>query len=76
MNIPTFEPSVLYHLLKYWHQILVNVNASNHLHRTLSALDCPLSSNFCMASFPQNVPETAGYTPCYKQGCLFEGITD
>lgn len=33
-----FEASVLYHLLIYWHQIAMNVNASNNLHRTLSTL--------------------------------------
>lgn len=65
MNTPTFEPIVLYHLLKYWHQIGVNGNESNHLNWTLSTLDWLLSSNFYMASFPQNVPEIAEY-PCCK----------
>lgn len=80
MNTPTFEPIILYHLLKYWHQIVMNVNTSNNLYRTLS---CLLSSNFWLffffsawLFFPQNVPGRAEYTPCSKWGHVFEDITD
>lgn len=52
MDIPTFEPNVLNHLLKYWHQTVMCVSVQGTACTGPSLCSCLLSSNFCMAFFP------------------------